>query len=140
VELDSLRALSDEAWRERLGLGAGLATTCSPRHNHGVTDWTTLIVAGLGVAGTLGVTVMTQRSSAQRDDKRWTQERDAERERWQRQSTRDDSRHWPSERREIYVDFLFKLNAYVNATIRVLSAGVACVVDAAVHRDAMDFH
>src|SRR3954471_11393191 len=75
--------------------------------------WTVLVVAFLGVAGTLGAAIFTQAWSARREDRRWRQEKEADERRWQRerqdraeQWRREDQLRAKQERQQVYVDFL----------------------------------
>jgi len=85
--------------------------------------WTVLLVALLGVAGTLGAAIFTQVWSTRREDRRWRQEREVDERRWQRE--RDDRREqWQREddlrtqqqRREVYVDFLRSVAKWASVT------------------------
>jgi len=89
--------------------------------------WTVLMVAFLGVAGTLGAAVFTQVWSSRREDRRWRQERAAEEQRWQRerddrrqQWEREDSLRMRQQRLEAYTGFLLAVAAWASATYTVV--------------------
>src|SRR6266568_4922156 len=67
--------------------------------------WLPLLVAALGIVGTVGGTVtgvvLTQRQASRRDAITWARERERERERW----AREDADRTFSNRRDTYVDF-----------------------------------
>lgn len=67
--------------------------------------WVPLVVAGIGVAGTLTAGIagalVAQRWANQRDDKTWAREREREQERWRRE---DEARTF-EHRREAFEDF-----------------------------------
>src|SRR5207249_4144755 len=62
--------------------------------------WVPILIAALGVAGTLGGVVVTQKRSDRREDTRWERERQREHEAW----AHEDSRRTFDHRRECYVD------------------------------------
>jgi hypothetical protein len=70
-----------------------------------MTTWLPLLVAALGIVGTIGGTVtgavLAQRHAARRDDIAWTRERERERERW----AREDAARTFNERRDAYANF-----------------------------------
>jgi hypothetical protein len=75
--------------------------------------WAVLVVALLGVAGTLGAAMFSQIWSARREDRRWQQEQQAEQQRWQRQQQerreqwrREDLLHAGQRREDAYAHFL----------------------------------
>ena len=78
-------------------------------HHHGSVSttplWVPLVVAGLGVAGTLTAGIagglITQRWANKREDRAWARERERERERWARE---DEARTF-EHRREVFEDF-----------------------------------
>ena len=83
-----------------LGLGC--------RHHECVSStplWVPLVVAGIGVAGTLTAGIagglITQRWSDRREVNAWTREREREHERW----TREDEARTFEHRRQAYTDF-----------------------------------
>jgi hypothetical protein len=67
--------------------------------------WVPLVVAGIGVAGTLAAgiagTLIAQRWANQRDDKTWAREREREHERWRRE---DEARTF-EHRRQVFEEF-----------------------------------
>jgi hypothetical protein len=73
--------------------------------------WVPLVVAGLGVLGTLagGIvgSVLTQRRADRREDKAWGREREREQERWARE---DEARTF-EHRRQAYLDFYVAVKA-----------------------------
>jgi len=81
----------------------------SVRIHHGIVSstplWVPLVVAGIGVAGTLAAGVagglIAQRWATQREETAWTRERARERERWSRE---DESRTFEL-RREVFEEF-----------------------------------
>ena len=85
--------------------------------------WTVLVVAFLGVAGTLGAAIFTQIWSTRREDRRWRQEKDADERRWQRerhdrreQWQREDELRARQQRQQVYVDFLQAVAKWASAT------------------------
>jgi len=78
-------------------------------HHHGQVNttplWVPLVVAGIGVLGTLTAGIagglLAQRRASQRDDKAWAREREPERERW----AREDQARTFEHRREVFEDF-----------------------------------
>jgi len=99
VEIREAERFPDDSW-----VGA-----CSFRHHERVGSstplWVPLVVAGIGVTGTLIAGIsgawITRRWSDQREDKAWTRERERERERWARE---DEARTF-EHRREAYEEF-----------------------------------
>ncbi|MEU7901591.1 hypothetical protein [Actinoplanes sp. NPDC049118] len=89
--------------------------------------WTVLLVAFLGVAGTLGATIFTQMWSARREDRRWRQEKEADERRWRRERE-DRSEQWQREdrlrtrqqRQEVYTGFLLAVATWASATYTVV--------------------
>ena len=79
--------------------------------------WVPLLIAALGVIGTVGGTVagvvITQHRSDRREDVQWTRLREQERERW----TREDVLRTFDQRRDSYIDFEEKLES----TARIVS-------------------
>ena len=69
--------------------------------------WLPLLVAALGIAGTVTGVVLTQRNANRRDDITWTRERQKERESW----AREDAARTFSERRDAYVEFYVAVKA-----------------------------
>ena len=73
--------------------------------------WVPLVVAGIGVVGTLagGVvgSTLTQRRADRREEKGWAREREREREQWARE---DEARTF-EHRREAYLDFYVAVKA-----------------------------
>jgi hypothetical protein len=73
--------------------------------------WVPILVAALGLLGTIGGTIggvlLAQRRSDRRDDTNWNRERDRERERW----AREDAARTFDHRREAYSDFYESLQA-----------------------------
>jgi hypothetical protein len=63
--------------------------------------WVPLAIAGLGVLGTLGAALLTQRRSDRRERGAWTREREREREHW----AREDAVRTFDQRRDSTVDF-----------------------------------
>jgi hypothetical protein len=67
--------------------------------------WLPLLVAALGIVGTVGGTVggvvLTQRQASRREELSWLRERKREQERW----AREDAERTFSDRREAYVEF-----------------------------------
>jgi hypothetical protein len=91
--------------------------------------WTVLLVAFLGVAGTLGAAIFTQVWSTRREDRRWGQEKEADERRWQRerdgrreQWQREDRLREKQQRQEAYTGFFL-------AVARWASAAYTMVVD-----------
>lgn len=85
--------------------------------------WTVLLVALLGVAGTLGAAIFTQAWSTRREHRRWCQEREADERRWQRereerreQWQREDDLRAHQRRREVYVEFLRAVAKWASVT------------------------
>lgn len=78
--------------------------------------WVLLVVALLGVSGSIAGTVvgvlLTQRRSDRREDERWTRERAREHDVW----AREDARRTFDERRNCYMDFLQQLREVALAT------------------------
>ena len=81
-----------------------------------------VVVAGLGVAGTLGGTFFTRRWADRREDQRWGRDREAEEMRWHREQEnrhrqwqREDSARWLNERRAIYADYLLSISVWTSA-------------------------
>ncbi|MEH0930052.1 hypothetical protein [Micromonospora sp. CPCC 205558] len=75
--------------------------------------WPVLLVAVLGVAGTLGAAISTQFLTTRREDRRWNLEREREQERWERerqdraaQWQRDDELRHRESREETYKQFM----------------------------------
>jgi hypothetical protein len=60
-----------------------------------------LLVAALGIAGTLAAAVFTQRNASRRDDITWAREREREQERW----AREDAARTFTDRRDAYIQF-----------------------------------
>lgn len=73
--------------------------------------WVPLVVAGMGVAGTLGGgiagAVFTRRWTERREELAWARERRRERERW----AREDQARTFEHRREAYIDFYVAVKA-----------------------------
>ncbi|RQX09427.1 hypothetical protein DDE19_33650 [Micromonospora ureilytica] len=75
--------------------------------------WPVLLVAALGVTGTLGAAISTQFLTTRREDRRWNVEREREQERWERERE-DRAREWQREdelrhresREETYKEFM----------------------------------
>ena len=89
--------------------------------------WTVLVVAFLGVAGTLGAAIFTQVWSTRREDRRWRQEQAAEEQRWQRerqereeQWQREDQLRGRQQRQEAYTGFLLAVANWASATYTVV--------------------
>jgi hypothetical protein len=89
--------------------------------------WTVLVVAFLGVAGTLGAAVFTQFFSARREDRRWRQEQLADEQRWQRQQQerrdlwqREDQLRAVQQREDAYTQFLLAVAKWASATETVV--------------------
>ncbi len=89
--------------------------------------WTVLVVAFLGVAGTLGAAVFTQIWSARREDRRWRQEQRADDQRWQRQQQerrelwqREDHLRADQQRQDAYAQFLLAVAKWASAANSVL--------------------
>lgn len=82
--------------------------------------WVLLVVALLGVAGSVTGTVLgvllTQRRSDRREDQRWTRERVREQDAW----AREDAKRTFDQRRDSYIDFSQHLRA---AALAVHNAG-----------------
>ncbi|WP_433342345.1 hypothetical protein [Micromonospora sp. CA-111912] len=76
-------------------------------------SWPVLLVAVLGVIGTLGAAISTQVLTTRREDRRWNLEREREQARWERERVdravqwqrEDDARHHES-REETYKRFM----------------------------------
>lgn len=84
--------------------------------------WVPLVVALIGVLGTITAGIagvlITQRRSDKREDKAWERERERERERWAREDkvqrqrwAREDQAQLFEHRREVYADFYESLRA-----------------------------
>ncbi|MGC4848385.1 hypothetical protein ACLQ3F_14195 [Micromonospora sp. DT15] len=75
--------------------------------------WPVLLVAALGVTGTLGAAISTQFLTTRREDRRWNLEREREQERWERER-QDRAAQWQREdelrhreaREETYKQFM----------------------------------
>ncbi|SRR6266498_2232186 len=88
---------------------AGLSGPLAAALHHGKVSttplWVPLVVAGIGVLGTLTAGIagglITQRWANEREDKAWARERERERERWARE---DEARTF-EHRREVLEDF-----------------------------------
>ena len=87
---------------------------CSPCHHGEVSTtplWVPLVVAGMGILGTLTAgtagALITQRWADRRDDKTWARERAREEERWRREDKGRTFEH----RREVFEDFYEALKA-----------------------------
>lgn len=72
---------------------------------------TVLLVALLGVAGTLGAAVFTQVWDARREERRWQREQEARREQWQR----EDRLRAGQQRQEVYAEFLLAVAKWASA-------------------------
>jgi hypothetical protein len=88
---------------------------------------TVLMVAFLGVAGTLGAAIFTQVWSTRREDRRWRQEQELDERRWQReredrreQRQREDQLRMKQQRQEVYVGFLLAVAKWASATYTVV--------------------
>ncbi|MFG1678453.1 hypothetical protein [Micromonospora sp. NPDC049282] len=76
-------------------------------------NWPVMVVALVGVVGTLGAALSTQVLTTRREERRWIREREAEQERWQRErqdrigqwQREDDLRHQEA-RFEIYAEYM----------------------------------
>jgi hypothetical protein len=97
--------------------------------------WEVLVVALIGVVGTLGAAVFSQVWSSGREDRRWRQEQQADDRRWQRerqrqreQWQRDDAIRTTQHREEAYAQFALAVAKWGS----VLNAEVARVGE---HRD-----
>jgi hypothetical protein len=84
------------------------------RHHERVTStpvWVPLVVAGIGVAGTLtagtAAAVMTRRWSDRREDHAWLRQREREHDQWARE---DEARTF-EHRRKAYIDFYVAVKA-----------------------------
>lgn len=73
--------------------------------------WLPLLIAVLGLAGTISGVVITQRRSDRREDARWVRERERERE----QRIREDAARIFNHRRDAYVDYLAEATAKFDA-------------------------
>lgn len=73
--------------------------------------WVPLIVAVVGVLGTLGASVFTQIHSARREQATWERER----ERRHDEQRREEVRYWLEERRRVYSAFLASVREYHGA-------------------------
>jgi hypothetical protein len=89
--------------------------------------WTVLVVAFLGVAGTLGAAIFTQFWSARREDRRWRQEQLADDQRWQRQQQerrelwqREDQLRLAQQRQDAYAEFLLAVAKWASAANSVV--------------------
>lgn len=89
--------------------------------------WTVLVVALVGVAGTLGAAIFSQIWSARREDRRWRQEQRAEQLRWQREQQerreqwlREDRLRAGQHREEAYAQFLVDVAKWASAGYTVL--------------------
>ena len=87
--------------------------------------WVPLVVAGIGVAGTLvaGIagTLIAQRWANQRDDKTWAREREREQERWRRE---DEARTF-EHRREAFEECYQAIKALANERMTTATASTA---------------
>jgi hypothetical protein len=86
------------------------------------TLWIPLVVAVVGVSGTLSAAVFTQVWAARRENERWVREQTAEEKRWQREQEerrqqwqREDRARWLEVRRTIYAEFLLGLQTWSTA-------------------------
>jgi hypothetical protein len=68
--------------------------------------WVPLVVAVVGVGGTLSASVVTQVLTRRRDEQRWSIERDERTEQWRR----EDAARWLADRRAAYADLLTALH------------------------------
>lgn len=105
--------------------------------------WVTLLVAALGVLGTLAAGLLAQSRTAAREQERARQEVEREAARWSEQATRDEARRWLAERRAVYASFLVAVSRwerYIAAKRdqRVDRNGGVVPIDAGVHEDAVD--
>lgn len=75
--------------------------------------WPVLVVAALGVVGTLGAAISTQVLTTRRDARRWQEQRQDEERRWERERKdrlelwrrEDELRHLEA-RKDVYIDFM----------------------------------
>lgn len=81
-----------------------------------------LVVAVVGVLGTLSAALFTQLWAARRENERWVRELAAEEKRWRREQEerrqqwqREDRARWLEVRRTIYVEFLLGLQTWSTA-------------------------
>jgi hypothetical protein len=76
--------------------------------------WLPLIVAAVGVGGTLAATILTQVLIGRRDRRRWTDERSERRDQWRR----EDAARWLADRRAAYTELLAALHEQHGLLIR----------------------
>lgn len=69
--------------------------------------WVPILVAIVGVLGTLSAAIFTQIWAANRENERWVRERAAEEKRWER----EDHARWLEERKTVYAQLLLGLDA-----------------------------
>ncbi|MFF0372694.1 hypothetical protein [Micromonospora sp. NPDC005087] len=103
----------------------------------GTPAWVVLLVAALGVVGTLAAAVITQVLSGRREARQWERQRDHERERWGRerderreQWEREDHARWHQERLPLYTELLQRIEEWdhvVNQVLPRLDPGPAVV-------------
>jgi hypothetical protein len=88
--------------------------------------WVPLVVAGIGVLGTilgtLGGVLIAQRRSDRREDLAWTRQQEREREQWEREDQARTFEH----RREAYADFIESLR---QMAVRVYDHGMGLSPD-----------
>lgn len=89
--------------------------------------WAVLVVAGLGVLGTLAAAVITQILSGRRETRQWERQRAHERERWDRerderreQWEREDHARWHQERLPLYTELLKRIEEWAEVVHQVL--------------------
>lgn len=103
-----------------------------------------LVVAALGVMGTLAAAVITQVLSGRREARQWERQREHERERWDRerderreQWQREDHARWHQERLPLYTELLQRIEEWdevVNQVLPGTDPGPATVSEEDQHR------
>lgn len=106
--------------------------------------WAVLVVAALGVVGTLAASVIAQILSGRREARQWERQREHERERWDRerderreQWEREDHSRWHQERLALYTELLQRIEEWddvVNQVLPITGPGPATVPEEDQHR------
>ncbi|MEV0153173.1 hypothetical protein AB0H57_05445 [Micromonospora sp. NPDC050686] len=93
----------------------------------GTPAWAVLVVAALGVLGTLAAAVITQILSGRREARQWERQRAHEQTRWERerderreQWEREDHSRWHQERLAAYTELLQRIEDWDMAVLHVL--------------------